>query len=360
MKSRILMLGLALSFSAGSALAQPYVEVVNTAPATASSPFDTVEGRRAVTPLPFPIYDNSSSNLNLGPVGEPTTSPGAMPAEGSAAEAQALYADQWALLTAPAPAGAVADGNFGGSVGAPNTFTQYCENCGSEPNLNYPQLAMGALFFTSAQGNGASCSATVINENLIVTAAHCCYSHATNQGEQSGMNSDFVFVPAYRDGAAPLGAFDWSSLRYLGSYVNRPRRVNDICLIQLRPDAEGHPVSYYTGWLGNARNYPYTVNLHAVGYPGNIGDGQFQQLCTSTTARPPRRCERNNVLNMGCSMTYGASGGAWLLAYRNGSFVNAVVSGYDSEACTGPFGSAFNGPRFVDGNFGRLCNGDWC
>jgi hypothetical protein len=46
--------------------------------------------------------------------------------------------------------------------------------------------------------------------------------------------------------------------------------------------------------------------------------------------------------------------------YRNGSWVNSVVSGYDSASCTGGFGSTFNGPRFTNGNIVTLCNAHGC
>jgi V8-like Glu-specific endopeptidase len=349
--SRIAMLGVALSLTAGSAMAQAYYEVENRT-SFASVPFSSVEARRAAEPMAFPDFAAGPGGTRYAASGEPSVSQGQAPVAGSMAEAQAAYPDQWAMMAEPAPADAMAgDTNFAGAVGV---FTQYCENCDAT-NTNYPQIAMGRLFIQGAGGGGQStCSATVIGEDLIVTAAHCCYSH-----EAGAMNDDFAFVPAYRDGAAPVGVFDWSRVRVLGAYRNNPRRSNDICLIRLLPDQQNRQVSYYTGWLGTALNFGYWLNLHAVGYPGNIGGGEFMELCTATTSRPPRGCDRNAVLNMGCSMTYGASGGGWLLHYRNGNYVTSVVSGYDSETCTGEFGTMFNGPLFQDNNFGTPC-GTWC
>ena len=347
MKTRIAALGLALALTGGSALAQACYEVENRS--NFSSPqFATVEGRRATPVMPFPTFTATTGGARYAASGAPTTSPGHAPDPGALAAARVAYADQWAMLSEPAPASASA--NF---AGEPNTFTQYCENCDFE-NLNYPQIAMGRLFIDTGGGT-ATCSATVIGSNLIVTAAHCCYNHGT-----SSMNPGFTFVPAYRNGAAPVGSFNWSRVRVLASYRNNPHRSNDICLIRLQADGQGNHVSYYTGWVGNARNFGYWLNLHAIGYPGNIGGGEYMELCTATTSRPPRGCDRNAVLNMGCSMTYGASGGSCSLAYRNGTYVTSVVSGYDSTTCTGEFETAFNGPLFTDGNFGALCGGDWC
>ena len=80
----------------------------------------------------------------------------------------------------------------------------------------------------------------------------------------------------------------------------------------------------------------------------------------SESFNPSSSCGGSSVLNTGCSMTFGASGGPWVRHYRNGSFVNSVVSGYDSGTCTGSFGQTFNGPRFTSGNIVRLCSGIGC
>ena len=68
----------------------------------------------------------------------------------------------------------------------------------------------------------------------------------------------------------------------------------------------------------------------------------------------------SGVLNAGCSMTYGSSGGPWIRDYRSGNHVNSVVHGYDSTSCTGTFGMTYNGPRFTDANIGTLCSAQGC
>ena len=99
---------------------------------------------------------------------------------------------------------------------------------------------------------------------------------------------------------------------------------------------------------------------HALGYPGNLGNGNKLELCVSESFNPSNSCGGASVLNTGCSMTYGASGGPWVRHYRSGSWVNSVVSGYDDGTCTGSFGSTFNGPRFTSDNIVSLCNWIGC
>ena len=118
----------------------------------------------------------------------------------------------------------------------------------------------------------------------------------------------------------------------------------------------------HAGWLGRVWDLPGSVyNYHALGYPGNIGNGQRLQLCTAESfAQPSTGCGAGPVLNMGCNMTYGSSGGPWVYQYRTRNLVNSVVHGWQSAACTGTFGQTYNGARFTSGNIVALCNAQGC
>ncbi|MEM8837622.1 MAG: hypothetical protein AAGE89_05980 [Pseudomonadota bacterium] len=104
----------------------------------------------------------------------------------------------------------------------------------------------------------------------------------------------------------------------------------------------------------------FCQSLHALGYPGNIGGGNKMELCSAESFNPSSGCGGSSVLNMGCSMTFGSSGGPWLRSWRGGNWVNSVVSGYDNTSCTGSFGQTFNGPRFTSDNIVKLCNAIGC
>jgi hypothetical protein len=59
-------------------------------------------------------------------------------------------------------------------------------------------------------------------------------------------------------------------------------------------------------------------------------------------------------------MTYGSSGGPWIMDYGTGNHVDSTVHGYVSQACTGTFGQAFDGPQFTTNNIVTLCNAEGC
>ena len=188
--------------------------------------------------------------------------------------------------------------------------------------------AIGKLFTSSG-----TCSASVVSgKNIIVTAAHCCWNRSTN-----GWIGGWSFAPAYNNGDIP----------------------SDVCLIRLQNDSAGHPVTYYTGWLGRAWNFPPSQPMHSFGYPGNIGNANNLEQCSAQSSAQPGNCG-SGVLNMACNMTFGSSGGPWIKDLGSGNHVNATVHGYINQTCTGTFGQEFNGPQFTSNNILMLCNAEGC
>jgi V8-like Glu-specific endopeptidase len=231
-------------------------------------------------------------------------------------------------------------------AGTPDVYTQYQET----GNAMTPR-PIGKLFTASG-----TCSASVISgNNIIVTAAHCCFNRSTNS-----WIGGWSFAPAYNTGAAPYGFFPWTSARILSSWITTGDVPSDVCLISLGNNTAGRPVTYYTGWLGRSWDWGTIQNHHALGYPGNIGGANTLQLCTSESFGASAACGGAGTLNTGCNMTFGASGGPWIRQYRRNNYVNSVVHGYQSTACTGTFGQTFNGPRFTSGNILPLCTAQGC
>ena len=311
-----------------------------------AQPLDWDVTRGTVTEAPATSAEARDADV----AGQPGVSAGQAPDPQAEEDARASYPDDWRGLEESDAEARGPEAARSADFGTQDVFTQYCENC-SAVNLNYPQVSIGKLF-----SNSGTCSASVVSgNNIIVTAAHCCYNRSSNDWV-----GGWSFAPAYRDGFAPFGTFPWTSARILNRWINQGDRRSDVCLISLGKNSSGRDVTFYTGWLGRSWNWPSIQVHHAVGYPGNIGGGQKKELCVSESFSPGGSCGGTTVLNTGCSMTYGSSGGPWVRGYRGGNWVNSVVSGYDSGSCTGSFGQTFNGPRFTSSNIETLCNAHGC
>lgn len=327
-----------------------------------SNRFKTRQGRLKAKPLDWnatigtPEKRGEEAAPEERAAREPGTTKGKAPSPKARRDAQRLYPNEWrGIAKSPrAEQSSWMDTTHPGGafmhVGTRDVLTQYCEDC-LIPNTYYPEVAIGKLF-----SSAGTCSASVVSgNNVIVTAAHCCYDRSRKQ-----WIGGWTFAPAYRNGYAPFGTYDWSSATVLTSWVNNGDIPSDVCLIRLQNDSRGRGITYYTGWLGRSWDWPSEQVHHALGYPGNLGNANELELCVSESFSPDSGCGGSGVLNTGCTMTYGSSGGPWIRNYRSDNWVNSVVHGYDSDSCTGAFGKTFNGARFTSGNIVTLCNAAGC
>ena len=236
--------------------------------------------------------------------------------------------------------------------GTSEVYTRYLVNKYNKMHKPYPYRTIGKLFY-----DGGWCSASVISDNnIIVTAGHCLYDN-----DDDAWYTDWVFVPANRknDSKAPYGTFPWESARILTDYANCDGVANcarwDVGVITLGNNSAGNSVTYYTGWLGRSWNYGYIQHHHNIAYPSNIDSGKWTYACVAESSQ-----EGTDVLEMGCDMTYGASGGPWIRVfqpYASGAmnYVNAVNSYINTSGIENIWG-----PRFSSDNIVILCDAEGC
>jgi V8-like Glu-specific endopeptidase len=320
-----------------------------------ASKYQTRKGRLEAKPLdwtttigtPAPSDARPAPQTN-NPNAQGGTSKGGAPNPRARTDAQRMYPGDWRR---PARSDAhvmlertLLRGDVRLAGGSPDIFTQYGEYA---PTVNPDApISVGKLF-----SSAGTCTASVISpNNVIVTAAHCCWNRSTNN-----WIGGWAFSPAYNNGNAPYGTFNWSTATVLNSWINNGDVPSDVCVIKLQNDKAGRGVTYYTGWLGRSWDWGSDQEHHVLGYPANIGGANVLEACTSESFSPG--CGGSDVLSTGCSMTFGSSGGPWIRNYRSDNWVNAVVHG---PSCSGTFGKTFNGPRFTSGNIVSVCNAAGC
>lgn len=157
-------------------------------------------------------------------------------------------------------------------------------------NEEFPYRAIGKLFFVDGSST-FSCSGTMIDRGLMLTAAHCVSAFGQNRFFET-----FRFAPGFRNGQAPFDVWSAQRVYAMTSYLDgtdncdpqNPGIVceNDIAIIVLEPEQDdegndefaGDLTGFLTvGWnqAGYAPNG--TAQITQLGYPGALDDGRIMQ-----------------------------------------------------------------------------------
>ncbi len=174
----------------------------------------TQEMRQAAKP--FPLINVKSSDLQSlqseNYAGSSGSKPGGMPDPAALAKAQAENPDAWQGTNIQQSMGlpALQAPSLLSPFGKKNIYTGYLGNYWSPFWTNYPYSTVGKLYFTDGV-NYYYCTASLIDHDNIVTAAHCVYDT-----DYDYWYYGFVFVPAEAGGNAPYGTYNWSYLHSPG------------------------------------------------------------------------------------------------------------------------------------------------
>ncbi|HET8680335.1 MAG TPA: hypothetical protein VFM54_00445 [Micromonosporaceae bacterium] len=204
--------------------------------------------------------------------------------------------------------------------------------------LNESQT-VGKVYFTLPDGTPSGCSASTVasgKRRLVMTAGHCVH-----QGFGGQWYSNWQFVPRYRYGAQPFGTFVAYTLTTRTAWAYSGSFDEDMGIAIMHNGGYwGMKVVDTVGGNGMRWNWGYNISwITALGYPQNLGGGEVQWYCQSGTWYAG-----GQQIRMWCNMTYGSSGGPWLMDYndQNGlGYINSVVSHGDN-----PGNGQFDGPYF--------------
>jgi V8-like Glu-specific endopeptidase len=280
----------------------------------------TAERFAAAKPLPLPLAKSGAKMqgeeaLSTLQAGEPASSPAQAPAIEPVPAVEQLFTPGSRLenLIGEATPTPQDRGTFRADFTSTRvtplfdgTAAQY------SADRSYPYRTVGILFF-SINNQPYLCSASLINRRVIATAGHCVHS---GSGGTAGFYSDWVFIPAYRDGTAPFLRWNWRQVTVTNTWATGGGGVPnaaDYAMIVLgdQPVVRGGPpvrIGAYLGWLGWQTLDLFPNHTSKLGYPCNLDNcGKMQNV----TSQSSRRSENNNV-EYGSDARGGSSGGPWV------------------------------------------------
>ncbi len=190
----------------------------------------------------------------------------------------------------------------------------------------------GVVFFETFFGPGR-CSGTSVNSpnlSVVFTAGHC-----VNSGGRHGSwyGNQWIFVPAYRYGQRPFGAFPAKWLGTTPRWRSEYSESADVGVAVVGRNAAGQRLGAAVGGARFASGLEPRQDFAVHGYPAEAPfSGETQQVCAAAgfLGRDPQSLRFGGPLSLaaGCNVTGGASGGGWTIA---GGRLNSVTA-YDYPA----------------------------
>lgn len=201
----------------------------------------------------------------------------------------------------------------------------------------FPNRAIGKVFGmyeVNHQAQGFECSGSVINSprgNVVLTAGHCAIDPET--GATAGY---LIFIPGYREGSWPYGAWiaseiattkSWKKTAKAGWY---PNEGADLALLVMSRN-----VQETVGALGIAFDQPCNQLYTQYGYPANppYEEGKFLYSHTAPYAGVDTNPNFSPTpMKIVSDFTQGASGGPWTVGPSSAPTVLSVTAyGYEQQ-----------------------------
>ncbi|RCJ27520.1 hypothetical protein A6770_25600 [Nostoc minutum NIES-26] len=343
-------------FAQQAELSTPYL--VKEAPSVSPNSTQNVwtsERLRNAKPLPLPIsYNGVVTGQTTQVTGKPQAGRGAKPTVKVSVNQEPLFT--------PNDLEVQSDQVQPNNVGTQNARFTSSRLVPLSADLSYPYVASGKIFFSKPGGGDFICSGAVIRPRLILTAGHCVHS---GSGGNNGFYTNFLFVPAYRDGAAPYRQWSWSRVITTSTWSTGGGAVPnaaDYAILEVSDQS----FSGVTRKIGDIVGYfgYKTLDLlpnHAtlLGYPGNLDSAQKMHQVTAGSYGSGG----NNTVLYGSDMRGGSSGGPWVQNF--GVVASGQVDGSDKTpnqivgvTSYGPtaVGPLYQGSSILDSRFTTILN----
>jgi V8-like Glu-specific endopeptidase len=158
------------------------------------------------------------------------------------------------------------------------------------------------------------------NESVVWTAGHC-----VNEWPGDFFHN-FLFVPAYRDGAAPYGQFAAPTLVTTAGWRKRGDFGVDVGAAVVGANQSGQSLSDAVDEFPLVFGSPRRQSYQLYGYPAaSPFNGQRLRVCNTAWALDDTSTSPA-TMGVPCDMTGGSSGGGWVTG--SGAVASVVSYGY--------------------------------
>ncbi len=274
--------------------------------AGAPSGFWTAERYAAARPLPSArqmseaeLVAAAAAERDNAAASEAAFAPGAAPTLRTSELATRLYEPEMAPSSVTAPAAGTARQPFTSAGLVPVSADQ-----------SYPYVTVGRLYLDIGSST-YYCSAAAIRARLVVTAGNCVHS---GRNGQAGFYDNFQFVPAYRDGNAPFGTWDYSAAWVTTTWYSGGGRLPnaaDYAMLEMDDQTVGGSLERLgdvVGYLGYQVSALRSNHVHILGYTDVFDSGRrMHQVATGSA-----KAIGQNSMQYGGDMRGGSQGGPWI------------------------------------------------
>jgi V8-like Glu-specific endopeptidase len=221
---------------------------------------------------------------------------------------------------------------------------------------SYPYSTVGKLFFTIPGEGDFYCSAAVIRSRIVATAAQCIHG-----GLSAGDFFDNLeFVPAYRDGVAPFGSWEWEFVSVPSAWTTGKGKLPssaDFGLIEVEDivfDGALRRLGDVVGFLGYATQRLRPNHAHLLAYTSSFDGGEKLH---QVTAKDAKTASPSNVL-YGSDMRGGSAGGPLIQDFGDNALLVkwvGAISTFNSSSAVKLQGAAIPDSKFTS-VLGTVCN----
>ncbi|MFL6194914.1 MAG: trypsin-like serine peptidase [Thermoanaerobaculia bacterium] len=193
----------------------------------------------------------------------------------------------------------------------------------STADLAYPYSTVGKLFFTIPGRGEFYCSASVLRQRVVLTAAQCIHSGTSSPG----FYTNFRFVPAYRNGTAPFGTWDWAYVAVSSGWTTSGGvlpNAADYGMIEVQDEVINgslRRLGEVVGFLGYQTQKLRPNHAHLLAYTSSFDSGERMH---QVTAQAFRAASQSNA-EYGSDMRNGSGGGPLIQDFGDNPILVKVI-----------------------------------